>query len=282
MDSGGAGERTRQVADVFDRAAETYDAVGVPWFTPIAQRLVAELHPAPGERALDIGCGRGAALFPLAEAVGPSGRVTGIDLAPGMVEATRRDVRARGYHNVDLQVMDANSPDLPESSYDVVAASLVVFFLPDPAAGLRAWQRPLARTGRLGISTFGARDPRWVALDMVFRPYLPPQMLDARVTGQAGPFSSDEGVEQLVRAAGFDRVRTVSADFSVQFADADHWHSWTWSHWQRAMWEAVPEAQRAEVRTAAYRILDRCRDDSGQITLSQRVRFTLAEQRRLI
>ena len=81
-------------AGVFDRAADTYDAVGVPWFQPIALRLVTELAVQPGERVLDIGCGRGAALFPLAEAAGPAGSVVGIDLSPRMVELTAADATA--------------------------------------------------------------------------------------------------------------------------------------------------------------------------------------------
>ncbi len=82
-------QRRQRVAAVFDRSADTYDSVGVPWFAPIAQRLVRELAPATGQRALDIGCGRGAALFALAAGVGPTGVVTGIDLAPAMIAATR-------------------------------------------------------------------------------------------------------------------------------------------------------------------------------------------------
>jgi ubiquinone/menaquinone biosynthesis C-methylase UbiE len=269
-------DRTARVAAVFDRAAETYDAVGVPWFTPIAQRLVAELAPAPGERALDIGCGRGAALFPLAEGVGPTGSVTGIDLAPGMVAATRRDVDARGLQHVDLHVMDARDPQLPEASYDVIASSLVLFFLPDPTAALRAWRRLLAPGGRLGISSFGDRDHRWVALDAVFRPYLPPGMLDARTSGEKGPFESDEGVEDLLRSAGYADVRTTSMQLSVTLTGAAQWHEWSWSHGQRAMWEAVPEAERPAVLAAATAALEETRDDQGRMALSQRIRFTLA------
>jgi ubiquinone/menaquinone biosynthesis C-methylase UbiE len=51
------------VAALFDRVADTYDTVGVEWFGPIGRGLVAELGPTAGERALDIGCGRGAVLF---------------------------------------------------------------------------------------------------------------------------------------------------------------------------------------------------------------------------
>lgn len=278
MDVAAAAERRQRVAAVFDRSASTYDAVGVPWFTPIAERLVREVAPAPRERILDVGCGRGAALFALAEAVGPTGEVTGIDLAPGMVAATLADVQARGHTNVTLHVMDAAMPHLELSSYDAVVASLVVFFLPDPEAGLRAWRDLLVPDGRIGISTFGERDPRWAALDDVFRPYLPPQLLDARTSGVSGPFASDEGVEELLRAAGYVQPRTVGQEVSVTFSDTDQWHDWSWSHGQRAMWEAVPKEARDAVRAEAYELLEGCREPDGRISLAQRVRFTLADR----
>ena len=69
------------VAGVFDRAAETYDAVGVPWFQPIAQGLVEELAVQPGEAVLDIGCGRGAVTFSLAEAAAWAAMVWGLAAA---------------------------------------------------------------------------------------------------------------------------------------------------------------------------------------------------------
>src|SRR5689334_11165547 len=58
---------------LFDAVADSYDQVGVDFFQPIAAGLVAELDPQPGERALDLGCGRGAALLPIARAVGSAG-----------------------------------------------------------------------------------------------------------------------------------------------------------------------------------------------------------------
>ena len=61
------------MATLFDRLADTYDAVGVDFIAPIAEGLVLELDPQPGERALDVGCGKGAALVPLAAAVGATG-----------------------------------------------------------------------------------------------------------------------------------------------------------------------------------------------------------------
>ncbi len=67
------------VVGVFDRAAATYDRVGVDLFGPIAERLVEELDPRPGKRLLDVGCGRGAVLLRAAARVGPSGTLDGVD-----------------------------------------------------------------------------------------------------------------------------------------------------------------------------------------------------------
>lgn len=273
-----AATRTAQVVAVFDRVADTYDNVGVPWFTPIGRGLVRELAPRPGERVLDVGCGRGAALFPLAEAVGPTGSVTGIDLAPRMVEATSAEVARRGLAQVDVRLMDAAAPDLPAAGYHLVASSLVVFFLPDPAAALRAWRELLVPGGRLGVATFGDRDPRWQELDEIFRRYLPPQMLDARTSGAAGPFASDAGMEELVSGAGYDRVRTAGIDIEAVFTDPDHWHAFSMSHGQRAFWDAVPESDRETVRAATTDFVRGLRGDDGTVRLAQRVRYTLAER----
>src|ERR1700694_6211840 len=119
----------QRMAKLFNDLADTYDAVGVEFFQPIASGLVMALDPRPGEQALDLGCGRGAVLFPLAAAVGPSGSVTGLDLSPRMVQATADDVGRAGL-DIELLIGDAMAPDLPAGSYDLVASSLVLFFLP--------------------------------------------------------------------------------------------------------------------------------------------------------
>ena len=83
---------------VFDRAADTYDQLGVDMFQSVAEWLVVELSPVAGERALDIGCGCGAALARLARAVLPHGLAIGIDMSPRMVELAKADLEAAGVH----------------------------------------------------------------------------------------------------------------------------------------------------------------------------------------
>jgi ubiquinone/menaquinone biosynthesis C-methylase UbiE len=56
---------SESIVDVFDRASADYDAVGVDFFTPMGAALVSAASPQPGERVLDVGCGRGAVLSEL-------------------------------------------------------------------------------------------------------------------------------------------------------------------------------------------------------------------------
>lgn len=266
------------VAGVFDRVAGTYDDVGVEWFRPIAAGLVDELAGRPGERVLDIGCGRGAALAPLARTVGATGYALGIDLAPGMVARTAADLR--DLPQVEVRVADASAPGLAAASFDVVASSLVLFFLTEPAAAVREWARLLVPGGRLGVTTFGPQDERWRAMDAVFAPYLPPAMLDARTSGTRGPFASDAGMEELLRGAGLVDVRTATRTVVATFRDAEHLVEFTRSHGQLAMWDAVPEPERESVRRHIIESMDGSRATDGSLRLSQAVRYTLARRAR--
>jgi ubiquinone/menaquinone biosynthesis C-methylase UbiE len=266
-----------RISALFDLVAPVYDNVGVDYFQPIAQGLVEELQPRNGEHALDIGCGRGAALIPLAHGVAPDGTTTGIDLSPGMVELCRK-VAAQAGVTADIRVGDAMAPDLPPASYDVISSSLVIFFLPDPAAALTAWHELLVDGGRLGISTFGPYSDHWEAVESVFSPHIPPEMRDPRTTGKKGPFESDEGVEQLLQTAGYTDVRTVRTKYEVRFTDKDQWYEWSRSVGLRAIWEAIPDDQREDIRAQAYDALEQTRDADGRMGFDQDVRYTIGRR----
>ncbi len=268
-------DKHAQIAALFDELADSYDQVGVDYFQPIADALVGCLEPQAGERVLDVGCGRGAALLRLAAAVGATGTVTGLDLSPAMVAAAGSALTAAGLAG-DVFVADAANPPLPPESFDVVASSLVLFFLADPAAAVRAWHALLTPGGRLGISTFGPLPASWLAVDAVFDPYLPPQMLDARTSGASGPFASDAGLAALVSDAGFSQVSTRTITVPVRFSGEQQWYDWTWSTGQRKMWQLVPEDERAAVRQRAGELLEATHDVDGLPGFDQPVRYTLA------
>ena len=148
---------TASVTAAFDQAAARYDTYGPQFAAPIAERLVAQAGLQPGWRVLDAGCGAGAVTIRAARAITPGGNVTGIDLAPQMLQRTATEARHHRLSQlIRLRQADAADPPFAPRSFDAVLASLVLYLLPDPAAALVRWRDLLAPGGVLGFS--GAPD----------------------------------------------------------------------------------------------------------------------------
>jgi ubiquinone/menaquinone biosynthesis C-methylase UbiE len=268
-------EQTEKMAALFNNLSNTYDAVGVDFFQPIASTLIAAMTPFPGEHWLDIGCGRGAVLLPIAQTIGSTGRAVGLDISAGMIEHSRTLAKKAGLENIHFSVGDAQAPLLTNGPFDTISSCLVLFFLADPLSALRNWLPLLKPGGRLGVTTFGEVDPRWKHVDEVFQPFLPSQMRDPRTSGIAGPFASNQGMEQLLCDAGFSNVHTVETVISVHFADAEQWYAFTWSVGQRMMWLAIPEGSRSQVRKEAELRLAKYAEPDGSVVFQQTIRNTL-------
>ena len=264
-------------AALFDAVADEYDQSGVAFFEPIAQGLVDTLAPVPGERVADLGCGRGAATLPLARAVRPGGRVVGLDISSRMLAHAREAVEREGLE-VDLRLADVAEPGLPEGDFDVVASSLVLFFLPEPAAALARWVQLLAPGGRIGLATFGARHPVYEAVDDEFRPWLPPQLRDPRVVGADSPFASDEGMERLLAGAGADQVRTVTLRLPIRIDSVERWEAMSRGTGQRAMWANIPPEELAGLRARVADHLEQVRSPTGDFEVWQDIRHTLGDR----
>lgn len=267
-----------RVAQVFEAVADDYDQTGVAFFVPIATRLCSLVEPVPGEQVLDVGCGRGAVALQVARAVAPDGAVTAADVAAAMVRHTREAADRAGLTNVRTEVLDPSEPDLPEQSFDLLTASVVLFFLPDPVAGLAQWLRWVRPGGRFGLTTFAAYDETWRAVDELFSPYLPPHLIDPRIRPANSPFTTDERVAALARDAGAVDVRTVREWLEVRFADPEQWRRWSMSIGQRMFWGFVPEDRRAGLFDEAAGLLEGARDETGDIVVHQEVRYTLGRR----
>ncbi|SDD90361.1 class I SAM-dependent methyltransferase [Actinokineospora iranica] len=271
-------DKARQtVAGTFDRSAETYESVGVDFFKIFAHHLLTDVPLNPGSRVLDAGCGRGAVLFPAAALVGPTGSVFGIDLSPAMVDRTAHEINARGLTNANAVVMDAQEPDLPPRSFDTILSSCVVFFLPDPIAGLRAWRDLLKPGGRLGVTTFCGNDPRWSAVEDVFRPNIPPAMLWA-MANPASPFATTDTFHRALESVGYRHPTSKIRTHEITFTDPQQWITWSWSHGQRVFWELIPRQDLPAARSEVLARLEPLREPNGALRMCQQVRYTVAHR----
>lgn len=261
------------IAGIFSRASETYDNVDAPYFTHIGRRLVEVAGIRPGMRVLDVGTGRGAALFPAAEAVGPTGHVTGIDLAADMIRRTTADARARGMRNVDVRVGDAEDPDLADGSLDAILASLVIFFLPDPAHALRRYAELLRPAGTVALTVFGqSDDTRWKPVGEILKRYTPGDPHDNEPPAVARP----AGLRAALEAAGFADIAVELHREATTFRDKEQWWSWAWSHGQRIMLEQVPAADLDSVRAECFKAIDVFAAPDGTVPMWNEVGFVTA------
>ncbi|MFG2716177.1 class I SAM-dependent methyltransferase [Streptomyces goshikiensis] len=108
-------------------------------------RLLRSWLPGGPADVLDVGCGTGSLSLLLAEA---GHRVTGVDLAPHMVERAEGKLTAAGRAGRFL-VGDAAAPPTGQGRYDAVLSRHLLWTLPDPGAALREWVARLNPGGLL-------------------------------------------------------------------------------------------------------------------------------------
>ncbi len=112
-----------------------------------SQLVVHLLDPRPGERVLDACAGPGIKTTQLAEAVGPDGRVTAVDVHPHRVRAVLRLAAETGAANVDAVVSDSRSFAFP-AAFDRVLVDA-------PCSGLGVLARNPDAKWRRGPDSLG-------------------------------------------------------------------------------------------------------------------------------
>lgn len=131
----------------------------------IKQIALAELKP--GEKVLDAGCGTGILTVLAKLAVGNTGHVCGIDIAPKMIDAA---VEKAGKYKLDIEFKTASISEIPytDGEFDVVISSLMFHHLPVhiKKQGLKEIHRVLTSNGRFFLSDFGT--PHFITAPLMF------------------------------------------------------------------------------------------------------------------
>jgi ubiquinone/menaquinone biosynthesis C-methylase UbiE len=125
-------------------------------------RLRVILAPRPGERILEIGPGTGYYALPLAQWIGPQGRLDILDVQQAMLDDTMRRARERSLENITPTCGDAQLLPYPDQTFDAVVLVTVLGEIPDQRAAWREMVRVLKPAGRvIHGELFG--DPHWVS-----------------------------------------------------------------------------------------------------------------------
>ncbi len=191
-------------ADAWDRRVEWIDRFSAGF----GRAAMDAARIGPGDRVIDIGCGPGTTVLELADRVGAKGAVTGLDIAPGMIDGARRRSAAAGTTNARFVVHDLGTAPLDDPA-DVAFSRFGLMFFPDPGAAFANIRGSLRSGGRLGAVIWGplGENP-WMFVPTLAAAGPLGAELALPAPGEPGPFSlADPGaLESRLEAAGFVEV----------------------------------------------------------------------------
>jgi ubiquinone/menaquinone biosynthesis C-methylase UbiE len=164
--------------------------------------LLREVEPRAGERWLDVATGTGEIAVRTAEG---GATVTGLDLAPDLIEAARRRAAEAGVE-AEFDVGDAEELPYADTSFDTVTSTFGVMFAPDQRAAAAELGRVCRAGGRLALLTW---HPSVGVAEMfkVMAAYMPP-----RAEGVGNPFDWGDR-DHLAELLG--------DDFELSYAEGD-------------------------------------------------------------
>lgn len=221
-----SGERQAENAIRFYEARSAdYDNT---WHRDFTKRFISRLDIQQGQHVLDLACGTGLLTFLVAEKVGPSGSVVGVDVTPGMLAiATRKQEQdAEKYSNVVFHKGDIlhleETQALQGRTFDFIAVASALVLFPDPKAAIEHWSRYLKPGGVLAVD---ATHPRNLVSGMVLERVA--RRLDLPVPYNRSWSRSETSLQKVLESAGLevDKVETIhnQAGYGKRYYDIEKW-----------------------------------------------------------
>jgi len=182
---------------------------------PLGAEAMRVLAPVPGDRILDIGCGCGHTSVALADRVGPTGAVLGVDISQPMLAVAA--ARTPGTAAPEYRLADAQADDLGAASFDGIFSRFGVMFFSDPVAAFANIRRALKPAGRLAFVCWRplAENP-WMHVPLeAARPLLPP--LPPPDPTAPGPFAFADAdrLRGILTEAGFGAIAITPFDTAI-------------------------------------------------------------------
>ena len=189
---------------------------------PISQALLDHAPLEGCTSALDVGCGGGSQSLMLAQRLGESARVLGVDISEPMLEVARRkaETPAAGRASLEFLRADASSHAFPPGSFDLLFSRFGVMFFDDPVAAFTNMRGALL--GKLAFCCWQAvKDNDWVRIPLkAALQHLPPP--EPPPPNAPGPFAFADParVTSILESAGFSNVALHPFSTTLRISEA--------------------------------------------------------------
>jgi ubiquinone/menaquinone biosynthesis C-methylase UbiE len=190
----------RKKARHYDVTSRLYPAPGYPQRTQRLQAVHA-LGLRTGDTVIDLACGTGLNFALLQKAVGPGGRIVGVDLTDAMLARAQDRIKANGWSNVSLVQVDAALFDFP-AEVDAILSTYALTQVPE-------CDQVIAH-GAAALSAGG----RWAVLDLKV-PGRTPGWLTQLGTATVRPFAS---IDEWITRRPWEAIRAAMQQELADFA----------------------------------------------------------------
>jgi enediyne biosynthesis protein CalE5 len=234
----------------------------------VSKRLVELAEIKPGFKVLDIATGIGEPALTAAKQVGKTGEILAIDISPQMLSFAKQRAISLGLQDVvEFKEGDAETIDLPSSTFDAALCRWGLMFLPNPKAGLSNIYGSLVKGGHFAVAV-------WASPDKV--PFISVPMnivlkeTNSQPQGTLGPFSmSDQNkLKKFYEESGFmhpviERINVVS-----DFVSTDDFTAFTIDHGGPALQKILAgetNERREQILKAISKGSEKYADSTGKV-----------------
>jgi enediyne biosynthesis protein CalE5 len=227
-----------------------------------SRHLLEQAGISAGHHVLDVGSGTGHPAIPAAQLVGPSGHVTGVDLAEEMLEVARRKAARLEVGQVIFQQADVTSLSFDADRFDAVTSRFCLMFLPQLDRTLQEIFRVLKPGGRVAVAVWAAREKNpYITLPTgILGEYIEMPPMDPTVPG-IFHLERPGDLRGRMQSAGFSDLWEEDVPIEGVFASGEEYLDCLkeMAAPLQALFERIPRERRAEAEGRMVQAAERFR-----------------------
>ena len=248
----------------------------------VSDRLVELSRIQQGNNVLDVATGIGEPAVTAARKVAPGGKVTAIDLSPGMLSIGKERAKENGLADIiEFQQGDAETFSLPSSKFDAIVCRFGLMFLPDVSTALKTMREALVPDGRIAAAVWSSPQkvpafltPFEIVMKETGFPPPPP--------GTPGPFSLADTnlLKEKFEQAGFQDIKIESGnvDFKLPSPEAYVDFIKNTAAPLNAMMAGLPDERKQEIWNKVVEASKKFADASGSTSFTNEVIYVSAKK----